>query len=627
MRRLFVYAIDARGRSVDDYVRFALAGLREHAASIVVVTCGAVNDADRASLSSLADVVIAGPEEFAPHAYVDALDAQAPADFDEVVLTGDSWFGPFDTLPAVLERMGAQPGDFWTMVEDAGGPLPDAAYSATPRRQEPWLWTALRPALLRSPGWADYRSDVRSRAGQRSGESDFATRMGSAGLTGAVAFSAGEFGNPDPSIYSPDVLIAAGAPLLRRLPFTLFPPFLQQHAIIGRDVATALSATGYPMPLFWQHLARAVAPKALNTAAGMLEVPTGDPTPHPQDRRVVVVAHISDIDGTKHLLNRLAAVPAGFDLVITTPDGRKADTLNRVFTREGATRAASIDIRVTPSRRGRDMSDFFIACRDLLVSGHYDLVIKVHSRSSRRKTLNLRRYFRRYQLDNLLASEAHVNAIFDLFEREPGLGLVFPPMMHIGFATMGRGWSDYLANASTLHDELGIRVPVDTVSPLAPFGGMWIGRPEALALLAERRWLYRDYGKPGRQRYNDLARLQERVVVAAAAERGFHSRTVLTPAHAAISHTALEYKSDQLFSTTRGYPIDAIDLIHRAGPTGRGGVVGLSRMYLRLNHRFLAKLALPVLAAAQWTYLNVRGLLNPDRKNEQRSRRWGDEEL
>ena len=63
-----------------------------------------------------------------------------------------------------------------------------------------------------------------------------------------------------------------------------------------------------------------------------------------------------------------------------------------------------------------------------------------------------------------------MQGIFDLFRREPGLGMVFPPMVHIGYGTMGRGWGTYREPAEQLIEELGIKVPRDEVSPLAPFG-------------------------------------------------------------------------------------------------------------------------------------------------------------
>src|SRR3546814_13819344 len=84
--------------------------------------------------------------------------------------------------------------------------------------------------------------------------------------------------------------------------------------------------------------------------------------------------------------------------------------------------------------------------------------------------------------------------------REPGLGWVCPASMHIGYGTMGRAWARLERAVGRVDRELGLTVPLDNVSPLAPFGGMWIGRPEALRRLSEHGWRYSDYRNPRRPR-------------------------------------------------------------------------------------------------------------------------------
>ena len=628
VRRLVIYATSRLNGRLDDFIPLALESLREHADRLIVVACGEPDMAARATLTELADVMLLQSGDFNPGVYPLALSEPGTrvAEFDEIVLTGDSWFGSVGAgFAPVLERMAAQPVHLWEMVENRQGVPPAFPEQGFPARLDPWTWTVARRSLVESRAWQHYWDKRRPHAAAVGQESDFARHFRSEGFATAVAFAADDFSNDDPALFTPELLLAAGCPLLKRLPFTLYPPYLHQHAVIGRDIITALGRSGYPLEPFWQHLVRTVPSKALNTNAGMLEIVAGSApaADAPSGLRIVAVVHVIDVGEAPEVFTRLVSLPAGYDLVVTTSDGRKAVELTRLLENRGAAGAASVDVRVTPNNRGRDMSDFFIACRDVLASDKYDLVVKLHARPMRRQTVNVRRHFRRFQLENLLASPQHVAGILDMFDREPGLGLVFPPMMHIGFASVGRAWAGFRHAAEKLHDDLGISVPLDAISPLAPFGGMWIARPAALRLLSGKRWLYRDYGKPGNHRYLNLARRHERVVVSAAAELGYHSRTVLAPEHASIGHTALEFKADQLFSTTRGYPVDSIRLIQRAGPTGYGGIVGLSRMYLRLNHPLLSRLALPLLAGAQWAYSTTRALMGDERFIRERAARRG----
>lgn len=602
-KRLIVYATSAFAR-LDEYVPHALAGLRPHAERIVVVTLGRPGEADRARLEAHIDDLLASARDaFSPHMYAEALDhvGDALSGFDEVVLTGDSWFGPIRDFGPVLERMQGERADFWQLVENTEGlpaAFPDEGF---PVRATPWAWVAARPALFLSEPWDRYWGLQLTDAQEVSREVEFAKHFEILAFEGASAFSAADFSSGNPALYLPELLIAAGCPILLREPFTLYPPFLDRHAVLGREILAEIEPYGYPEALVLENLARTVAPKALNVNLGMLEVlpdvPLASSTGRPL--RIVVIAHVTDLSGIDDLLGRLANLPAGYDLVATTTDGKKAARVQDVLEARPPAGMARFEVRVTPPLGGRDMSDFFVGCRDVLLSGEYDLTVKVHARRMRKKTANARRYFRRYQLENLLDSPGYVANLLGLFEREPGLGLVFPPMMHIGYGTMGGAWASYVAPAKQLFQRLGMTVPLDAISPLAPFGGMWIGRPEALELLTREPWKYRDYGSAGAGRFRDLARLQERVIAYTAAALGYHSRTVMTAEHAAISHTALDFKVDQLFSTTRGYPVEQIQLLHRAGDTGYGGAFALSRMYLNLNHPRIARVARPLYAFAR----------------------------
>ncbi|UIN29876.1 rhamnan synthesis F family protein [Microbacterium binotii] len=601
-RRTVLYALTNARAEIDEYVRIALDGLRPHAAKLVVIVTAKVPESARVELRTMVDEVVdyAGAS-FHPQMYATALHGVAAptGDTEEILFTGDSWFGPVGEFAPIFDRMSHGHADFWQLVENRHGAPQSFETQGFPHRPAAWIWTLVRKAMFTGKEWADYWSQPPSKLAAEDSERSFSESFTALHFANAFAFPASDFPNENPMLFSPGLLLDSGCPVLGRELFTLYPPFLHQHAIIGRDVVRAAAAHGYPLDALWQNLARTVAPKALNTIAGMLEIVPATPRAEVPSRRIAVVLHLTDLRQMDDILLRLAHLPAGYALYATTSDGTKAATIRRALAERADAGYGSFEVRVTPASRGRDMSDFFVACRDVIASDEFDLVVKIHGRKNRHKTANVRRYFRRYQWDNLLATRDHVRRILALFDDEPGLGMVFPPMIHIGYSTMGKGWASYRAPAEELLGEMGVDVPRDEVSPLAPYGAMWIARPRALRAMLSRRWTYQDYT---RRRYVDLARVQERVVVSVAAEAGYHVRTVLTPEHAAISHTALEFKADQLFSTTTGYPVDQIGLIQRAGPAGHGGIVGLTRMYLRLNHPRVARAVLPVAALAERVY-------------------------
>lgn len=621
-RRLIVYALSDPRLIGESFVRRALAALRAHADRLVIIAAGArLSGDDFAAFAD--DIVCFGTEPFVSSMYSRVLEQEMQRSRgvgtgerrpDEVVLTGDGWFGPVgEGFGPVFEGMAGEAVHAWELIEQRDRASLDFAPQGFPERDRPELWLALRGPLVDPTSWhsADSPPTVRT--------------LEERGYSTTAVFTAAQIGRADPALHGMPRLLERGCPVLPALGFTLYPPFLQQHAIIGREALDVARRSGFDVDEILSALARIVPPKALNTNLGLLDVLDGPTTGGAYAGRLAVVAHITDLDGAGALLDRVSHLPPGYDLFVTTTDGRKATKLRRLLSEKTSIGFRRSEVRVTPASRGRDMSDLFIACRDVLLGDDYDIVVKVHARPMSSKTRVVRSYFRRYQFDNLLQSAQYARAVLELFEREPGLGLVFPPTMHIGFQTMGRAWGHYRAAAARLAQRLDIRVPLDVVSPLAPFGGMFFARPAALRTLAEHEWTYRDYGYLGDRKEKYLARVQERLLVVAAAERGYHSRTVMTSEHAAISHTALEYKADRIFSTTSGYPVDQIGLLQRAGHTGRGGIVGLTRMYLRLNHPRISRVVLPPMAAAETVYLyfkprasRVRQELRRGRQGEER---------
>src|SRR6188768_82348 len=110
--------------------------------------------------------------------------------------------------------------------------------------------------------------------------------------------------------------------------------------------------------------------------------------------RLAAVVHIFYEDMTDELMDRLVMLPDVFDLFITTTDQKKADAIQAVLDRRADAKVAHSEIRILPSNRGRDLSAFFIACRDVLEVGRYDLIVKIHSKKTVQDSYNAGRYFK-----------------------------------------------------------------------------------------------------------------------------------------------------------------------------------------------------------------------------------------
>jgi lipopolysaccharide biosynthesis protein len=589
-RRLVVYVVYDRRGGVEDFVVHALAGLREHAARVVVVVNGSLTDEGRAKLGPVSDSVLVRENRgFDIWAHKEALEFVGDlSSFDEVVLTNDTWFGPVRPYGPVLARMAARPVHFWGMTDHAEEvPNPFTGEGRLPYHLQSF-WIAVRREMFLSEQWERYWAELPVMPGYFDAvlkhEAVFTEHFTQRGFSVDVAFPYRKYPTTHPALFNADLLIDDGCPLLKRRPLFHYPPFLDRHAVIGRWTLQRVEQYGYPMPLIWDNLARNVQPRVLNADAAMLEVlpdidVSYDPTTPP---RIAVLAHIFYVEMTDEMLDRADTLPCPYDLVITTPEEERAVAIREIVAQRADVRGR-VEVRVV-SNDGRDQSAFLIGCRDILLGDDYDLVVKLHSKKTPQDGYNVGRYFKRQQFESLLNSPGYTANLIALFQKEPGLGLVYPPTIHVGYPTMGRGWWSNKEGFEKIAEDLGIHVPLDEISPLAPYGSMYVARPQALRLLVQHEWRYDDFG--GVEAYQDggLAHILERVPSYAAGELGFHTRTVSTTEHLAISHTAFDFNLDQMSATIEGFTLDQIQFLKRAGYVGDGTLEDFMRMYMRLGY-------------------------------------------
>ncbi|MEV8266696.1 rhamnan synthesis F family protein [Microbacterium sp. NPDC076911] len=588
-RRLVVYVVYDRRGEVEDFVVHALAALREHAAHVLVVANGSLSAAGREKLAPVSDSVLVRENVgYDIWAHKEALEfAGDLSSYDEIVLANDTWYGPVRPFGPLFERMDAREVHFWGMTDHAEEvPNPFTGEGRLAYHLQSF-WIAVRRDMFLSDSWASYWRDLPPMPDYFDAvlkhEAVFTEHFTDRGFTAGVAFGFEKYPTTHPALFNADLLIEDGCPLLKRRPLFHYPPFLDRHAVIGRWTLETVEKHGYPMPLIWDNLARNVPPRVMNADAAMLEVLPDvdisyDPT-HPF--RIVVIAHIYYVEMTDEILDHVDTLPGEYDLVVTTPEEERAVAIREILEQRNGN-ARSHEVRVVEND-GRDQSAFLVGCRDILLSDNYDLVVKLHSKKTPQDGFNVGRHFKRQQFDNLLNSEGYSANLVALFQKEPGLGMAYPPTIHIGYPTMGRGWWSNKPGYERIAETLGIHVPPDEISPLAPYGSMFIARPAALRLLVQHPWKYQDFGGAEAYRDGGLAHVLERVPSYAAGELGYHTRTVCTTEYLSISHTAFDYNLDQMSTTIPGDTVEQIHFLKRAGYVGSGTWRDFVNMYVRLN--------------------------------------------
>lgn len=589
-RRVLIYVVYDRRGDVEDYIPYALEHLRAHVDTVIAVVNGKLTPRGREVLEGAADrVIVRENRGFDIWGYKDGLDAlgDETAQYDEIILANDTWYGPVRPLAPVFARMDAAELHFWGMTDHVRvepNPFTSADYLAYHLQS---YWLVVRKDMFLSDEWVAYWRDLPAMDSYSDAvvkhEAVFTERFTGFGFVGEVAFPTLTDRVENHAVLYAGQLVEAGCPTLKRRAFFQWPPYLDHLGVIGRWGLDAAERHGYPMDLIWSDLARNVAPHTLNADAALLNVlpATGEGYDADRPLRTVVIAHVFYADMLEAMLDRAATLPGAFDLVITVPDDATADRVRADLA--GRPARGGVEVRVVGSNNGRDQGAFLIDCRDVVLDGGYDLLVKIHSKKSPQDASNAAEHFARHQFENLLAEDGHAADIVALFQREPCLGLVFPPMIHIGYGTIGHAWWANRPAFVEMCARLGVSVPVDENSPLAPFGSMYIARPEALRPLFAVEWSAEDFG--GSEAYVDggLAHVLERMPSYAAGEMGYYTRTITTAEYAAVSHTVLEYDLDQLSFTMPDTTMHQIHFLQRLGQLGGGRMEDFAYILARLR--------------------------------------------
>ena len=143
-----------------------------------------------------------------------------------------------------------------------------------------------------------------------------------------------------------------------------------------------------------------------------------------------------------------------------------------------------------------------------------------------------------------------MSSLFDLLEKPDhrNVGVVVPPVVHIGFGTLGHSWFSNKEPLEKLAKEMKINVPLDADTPVAAYGTMYWFRPKALEPMFRYDWKWEDYNAEPNHIDGGLAHVQERLLCYCAQQQGYRTLAVMSAAQAAKNYLKLEYKHQILSS-------------------------------------------------------------------------------
>lgn len=350
----------------------------------------------------------------------------------------------------------------------------------------------------------------------------------------------------------------------------------------SRKAFSHLTGRGVSSRVIWDHLLKTVQPQVWHANLRLLTItdpgrPSSTPIPKEppnssgEPLTTAVIMHVFYPDMLEDMVRLATNVPGPAALFITTDTETKASDMAGYLASQD--HFDHVEVRVVKSNQGRDIPAFLIDCADVLMNEKFDLIVKLHSKKSAQIPQVVGTYFKDQLFLNLVGTPQQGRQIKALFEEEPQLGLVFPPMIHMGHPTMGNGWMTNKLPAFSVARRLGFeledahfpsvaapgyrglpRFPADRSTPLAPYGSMFWARRKGLEPLVNAGFSYEEF--PSNDAYLDgsLAHILERLTAYTVYSQGFYARTVQTLENAEFSDGVLQAK---LSAFDRTLPLSA----------------------------------------------------------------------
>ena len=573
MKRAGIFLFyDPEGK-VDDYILGCLGSLQQHMDYLLVVSNSPLDETNRKRLESVSSEVMERKNVgYDVGAYRDGLRHLGwdhMGDYDELVLFNYTFFAPIHPWAGLFERTDKWDTDFWGITEhDEVRPHPFLPKLVMPRHIQSH-WIAVRSSLSTTKDWRTYWEDMPPIESYNDSiqwhESRFTGYFNALGYRHEVAYNVDDYPSANPVFDNASLLLQDGCPILKRRNLFHNPLHLDRFAIIGADMLEQARLAGYDTDLILSNLARTSKPRDLVTNAGLTWVVPQSASEETYaaaaKQKVLAVAHIFYADMAEEILQRLSVLPKGYYLVATTSNEENQAQIRAVMERYGV----EGEVRVVASNRGRDIGAFLVDCNDVLASGKWDIVVKIHSKKSVQDDYNAAQLFKTHLYDNLLNSRAHVANILAEFAAHPALGMVLAPLPHMGYPTMGHAWFTNREPAQAVAKRLGINVPFDKDMPLATYGSMFIARPQALAKLVNAGFKPENFPVEGGYKDGSLAHVLERLMAYAALSEGFYVRPVLAPKWAEVYYGYLEYKLAAVSSFLPPFTIDQVPYLKAHG--------------------------------------------------------------
>ncbi len=555
---LFFYDNDG---IADRYNFYNIEQLKTVCDYLLIVINGKLTNDSRNRLADVCDdMFVRKNEGFDSWAYKDGIEYigyEGLKEYDELILTNNTMFGPLRPLKDVFAETENVKCDFWGLQMNYGNPTQKTYLG----RALPWdckpdavitNFRVIRKNMLHSIEFKRYWQQLAPINDYTDavyiGELQFSYDMTSAGFI-MHTLDKGmqpEF-SPSPTVIDVyDQISRLKIPYLRKRLFNSPLNHFTDYKHCDEPVKVfryIKNHTDYNTDMILQNIIRTVnqydfhhlmSLTKIIPSADMLSADSDNVYKLPAQRKTAAVFHCYYPECFGQYLPRLMNFPEGTDFYFTVSSD-ELENEYRSLTTPLAEKYSVSFIRV--ENRGRDASALLVGARDSVFGGKYDYVCFMHEicgNAIGNKFSDIVQSFSDSVFDNIAGSRQYIGKVLELFEKNPRMGMAVAPQPVHGnyFMKTDGDWGKNYKNVLELLEKNEINVPVEPAKPpIAPAGTVFWFRPAAIERLAAQL-TYEDFPEEPAGTDGTLISTIERAYSYFAQARGYFSAVIMSSEYA-----------------------------------------------------------------------------------------------
>ncbi len=548
LKRLGIFCMYDSEGIADDYIIFLLQEMKKISTHLSVVCNGELTEESRRRLEKITDdITVRENQGFDMEAWRQKILQTNLADYDELILFNDSFYGPFRPFAEIFDEMNKKnpDADFWGLtvhgeILDQYGISP---YGYIPEYIQPYF-LVFRQKMLHSQKFLEYWQTKENNL-----DSELTLKRRRFCLTKIFYHKGFDYAiycdtralereydlNIDQDVINAERLLKEyKCPILRRKVFMAERKdyVKENYGDVPRQSLNFIKdCTNYDIDLIFQNLLRTQNITLIKENLGLNYILTNELSAEVDEtvlKNSVIIAHLYYEDLIPQCVEYLLNAPPEISIIVTTGNEKKKSLVEKLF--KEANR--KVEVRLVAAR-GRDLSALLVGCADAFKK--YKYLCFVHDKKSMRpnESVAIGDAFFKILWENNLGGRNFIKNILATFESDSKLGLLAPPRPYNGgykilFFTQKYWSGDCLDKTIELAEELGISKDLisEDHEPLAIGSAFWC-RTEALKKLTAKNWTVEDFPEEPMPLDGTISHALERIFPFAAQAAGFYTGQVI----------------------------------------------------------------------------------------------------